>query len=219
MKTKTPYQIALIGSSGHGKTMSFRNMNPNTTGFINAENKPLPFKNEFKFYCSPKSWQETYQKLIEYAKNDEIEVVVLDSFSAYVESLLRNARDTKRNFDIWNMYNDEIGKLTFIIKNYPKHIIVSAHSNIIETQDGVEEKRMMVKGGEWNKASVEKEFTIVHYAGLRVIDGKRKYTIALNSDGKNTAKTPPMFLVEGEEEIDNDYDLFIKRINEVLNKQ
>lgn len=218
MNPQTPYQIALIGASGHGKTMSFRNMNPETTGFINSENKPLPFKNSFKYYCSPKTWQETYQKLIEYAKDKEIDVVILDSFSAYVENLLRNARDTKKGFDIWNMYNDEIGKLLYVIKNYPKHIIVSGHSAWVENQEGVEEKRMMVKGGEWNRASIEKDFTIVHYADMRVIDGKRKYVITLNSDGRNTAKTPPMFLKEGEEEIENDYSLFITRINEVLNK-
>lgn len=216
--TKTPYQIAIIGTSGHGKTMSFRNMNPDTTGFINSENKPLPFINNFKNYCSPKTWQETYQKLIEYAKNDKIDVVILDSFSSYVENLLRNARDSKKGFDIWNMYNDEIGKVLFIIKNYPKHIIISGHTSLVENQEGIEEIRMMVKGGEWNKASVEKEFTIVHYADVRIVDGKRKYIISLNSDGRNTAKTPPMFLKEGEEEIENDYALFINRMNEVLNK-
>lgn len=123
----TPYQIALVGMSGRGKTMSFRNLNPETTGFINIESKPLPFINKFKHYSAPNNWQECYQKLIEYAKDDTIKVVVLDSFSAYVDSLLKTARETKRGFDIWNYYNEEIGKLLFAIKKYPKHIIVSAH--------------------------------------------------------------------------------------------
>ena len=98
--------------------MSFRNLDPEVTGFINLENKPLPFINKFKHYSTPNDWKETYQKLIEYAKNPAIKVVVLDSFSAYVDSLLKTARDTKRNFDIWNYYNEEIGKLLFLIKKF-----------------------------------------------------------------------------------------------------
>ena len=70
---------------------------------------------------------------------------------------------------------------------------------------------------EW-KGLIEKEFTIVHYADMRVVDSKRKYKIILNSDGKSSAKTPPMFLAEGQEEIENDYIPFINRMNEILNK-
>jgi hypothetical protein len=92
----TPYPIAIVGSSGRGKTMSFQNMDPNTCGFINCENKPLPFINKFKNYCTPSTWQETYQKLIEYGKNPDITEVVLDSFSAYADSLLKTARETKK---------------------------------------------------------------------------------------------------------------------------
>jgi hypothetical protein len=36
------YKIAIVSSSGRGKTYSFRNLDPATTGFINIENKPLP---------------------------------------------------------------------------------------------------------------------------------------------------------------------------------
>lgn len=144
--TKQVYQFAIVGMSGKGKTMCFRNMNPEITGFINAENKPLPFINKFKHYSTPKDWQETYQKLIEFAKNPEITVVVLDSFSAYVDSLLKTAREIKKGFDVWNFYNEEIGKLMYIIKRYPKDIFVSAHYEWVETEEGAIEKRIAVKG-------------------------------------------------------------------------
>ena len=209
------YQVALVGMSGRGKTMAFRNLDPNTTGFINIENKPLPFINSFKHYCTPKRWQEAYQNLIEYAKNDEIKVVVLDSFSAYIDSLLKTARDTKKGFDIWNFYNEEIGKLLYLIKLYPKDIIVSAHYEWVETEEGAVEKRIMVKGKEW-KGMIEKDFTIVHYADMKIVDGKRKYTIQLNSDGKSSAKTPPIFLNEGEDEMENDYKPFLEKMRHIL---
>jgi len=213
---KTPYQIALVGMSGRGKTMAFRNLNPESTGFINIEAKPLPFINKFKHYNAPNNWQECYQKLIEYAKDDSIKVVVLDSFSAYLDSLLKTARETKRGFDIWNYYNEEIGKLLFAIKKFPKHIIVSAHYEWVETEAGAVEKRIMVKGKEW-KGMVEKDFTIVHYADMKMEDKKRNYYITLNSDGSSSAKTPPMFIEEGHDAIPNDYHVFIERMNDKLN--
>jgi hypothetical protein len=218
---KQPYQIALVGSPGKGKTMSFRNMDSVKTGFVNSENKPLPFINNFTNYSAPNTWQECYQKLIEYAKQDTIEVVVLDSLSAYLDSVLKTARDTKKGFDIWNFFNEEIGKLMYLIKNYPKHLVVSAHYEWVETENGAEEKRIQVPGGQW-KGKIEKDFTIVTYTDLLMVDEKRRYIIQLNSNGKTSAKTPPMFLSEpedmGVEQMPNDLNEFIKRIDKVLNK-
>lgn len=211
-----PYQIAIVGMSGKGKTMAFRNMNPETCGFINAESKPLPFINKFKHYCTPNSWQETYQKLIEFGKNPEITEVVLDSFSAYTDSLLKTAREIKKGFDTWNYYNEEIGKLLFLIKKYPKDIIVTAHSANVETEEGVAERRIAVKGNEWNKTGVEKDFTIVLFSEVNLSSGKREYILNLLSDGKTSAKTPPIFIEEGKETMPNDAQTFLQHVRKVL---
>lgn len=218
MNKRTPYQIAIVGLSGKGKTMSFRNMNPETCAFINMEGKPLPFVNNFKYYSTPNNWQECYQTLIEYAQNKEITEVVLDSFSAYIDSLLKTARETKKNFDIWNMYNEEIGKLLYIIQKYNKDIIVTAHSANVETETGVEERRIAVKGNEWNKAGVESKFTIVLFTDVKrdPVKGKREYILELNSDGKTSAKTPPMFLEENEDYISNDANEFLQKVRNKL---
>jgi hypothetical protein len=213
----TAYQFALVGMSGRGKTMAFRNMDPETTGYVNMENKPLPFLNTFKHYSTPKDWQECYQKIIEYAKNSSINIIIVDSFSAYIDSVLKTARDTKRGFDIWNYYNEEIGKFLYLIKNIRKNIIVTAHYEWVETDEGAVEKRIMVKGKEW-KGLIEKEFTIVQYADMKIDDKKRKYFIVLNSDGKSSAKTPPMFLdSEDQDQMENDYAPFIIKVNKILN--
>jgi hypothetical protein len=214
----TAYQFALVGMSGRGKTMAFRNMDPETTGYINMENKPLPYLNTFKHYNTPTTWQECYQKLIEYAKDSSIKVIIIDSFSAYIDSVLKTARDTKRGFDIWNYYNEEIGKFLYVIQNIKKHTIMTAHYEWVETDEGAIEKRIMVKGKEW-KGLVESKFTIVHYADMKVEDNKkRKYFITLNSDGKSSAKTPPMFLdSEDQDQMENDYAPFIVKVNKVLN--
>jgi len=144
---------------------------------------------------------------------------VLDSFSAYVDSLLRTAREIKKGFDVWNLYNEEIGKLMYIIKRYPKDIFMSAHYEGVETEEGAIEKRIAVKGKEW-KGMIESNFTIVHYADMKVTaEKKREYYITLNSDGKSSAKTPPMFLKdEMEQELPNDANAFLLRVREVLSK-
>lgn len=96
----TPYQFAIVGPSGRGKTHCFRNMNPETCAFINMEGKPLPFINKFKYYYVANSWQDAYTKLIEFAKIPEITEVVFDSFSSYMDSVLKHLRETKRGWII-----------------------------------------------------------------------------------------------------------------------
>ena len=207
------YKILIVGQSGMGKTYSLRNLDPETTAFINMESKPLPFINKFKYYSEPDNYTQAYNDLIQFAKEESVKLVVLDSFSAYAESFLKTARDTHDGWDVWNFYNKEIGKLMFVIKKYPKHLITTAHYEWIETEEGAVEKRVMVKGKEW-KGMIEKEFTIVLYANMVFnSDNKREYRFMLNSDGKSSAKTPPIFLEsEDEETMENDFAKFYSRI-------
>ena len=141
--TRDYYKILQLGQSGKGKTYSFRNMNPDTTGFINVENKPLPFKNKFKFHTRCTTYADAFNDLIEYAKNSEIKTIVFDSFSAYVELLLADCRKRYKGFDIWNAYNEEIGKLLFMIKRVPKEVFITGHYEILGIE-GAQEKRCRV---------------------------------------------------------------------------
>ena len=72
---------------------------------------------------------------------------------------------------------------------------------------------------EW-KGLVEKEFTLVHYADMKVnTDKRRQYFFTLNSDGKSSAKTPPMFLENDlQNESENDAWLFLSKVREVLSQ-
>ena len=212
----TPYQFMIVGSSGKGKTYSFRNMSSTTCGFINMEGKPLPFINKFKYYYTPNTWQDAYNKLIEFAKDPNIIEVVFDSFSAYMDSILKTARESKKGFDIWNMYNEEIGKILFIVKKYPKDIFLTAHYEWLQTDEGAIEKRIKVKGKEW-EGMIEKEFTIVSYADVLLKDGKPIYSLKLNTDGKDSAKCPPIFLMDDKNLIPNDTNEFLSHVRNILN--
>jgi len=212
----TPYQFMIVGSPGRGKTYSFINMNPKTCGFINMESKPLPFINKFEHYYSPNTWQDAYSKLIEYAKNDKITEVVFDSFSSYMDSVLKTARETKKGYDIWNEYNTKLAELMFIFRKYPKDIFVTAHYEWIQNEGGAIEKRIKTKGKEF-EGMVEKDFTIVAFADVRIKDEKREYYFKLNTDGKDSAKCPPIFLIDNQDLIPNDCNSFLNHVREVLN--
>lgn len=206
------YKLLLVGSSGKGKTMSFKNMNPETTGFINIEDKPLPFKNKFKYHSRPKSVTEVKTILKEYAGNPEINAICIDSFSAYVELLLAECRATKKGFDIWMVYSEEIGKFLNFIKSIKKEVFITGHYEILGIE-GNQEKRLKVKGKEW-EGMIEKEFTVVLYADNKFNDkGIPDYFFTGIGEG-TSAKCPPDLLGENVFKIENDCNMILNKIIE-----
>lgn len=200
--TRDYYKVLLVGSSGKGKTYSFRNLDPNTTGFVNIENKPLPFKNQFKYHKRVDNHTEALDTIKEYALNTEITCIVIDSFSAYMDMVMSAARQTKKGFDIWNMYAEEISKFNFYIKKCEKEVYVTAHYEILGIEGNME-KRVKVKGKEW-EGTVEKDYTIVLYADNKFNDkGKADYYYLLAGEGLS-AKCPPALFGEDVVKIPND---------------
>jgi len=206
------YKVLLVGQSGRGKTYSFRNMNPETTGFLNVENKPLPFKNKFKFHIRPNNISEVKTALKQFADNKEIDCICLDSLSAYMDMLLSECRATKKGFDIWNEYNVGIGNFLNYIKSIGKEVFITAHYEILGIE-GNQEKRVRVKGKEW-EGLCEKEFTVVLYADNKFNEkGLPEYYF--NAVQENTsAKCPPDLLGDGVIKIENDCNLILKKIIE-----
>ncbi len=67
---------------------------------------------------------------------------------------------------------------------------------------------------EW-EGLIEKEFTIVIYADIDMVDDKRNYKFNLNSSGKDSAKTPPIFFPD-KDKIDNNSKIVLDEIRSVL---
>lgn len=145
MSSKQYYQTAIVGASGKGKTDAARDLDRNKTAFINIENKPLPFKGDFKYHFRPTTIEAVKSAIIEAGKNEEITVVFIDSFSAYLDIVLTEARAKYKGFDTWNFYNDEIAKFLNLIKKVPKDLFVTAHYEILGVE-GAMEKRIKAKG-------------------------------------------------------------------------
>jgi len=208
------YKVMLVGSSGKGKTYSFRNMNPETTGFVNVENKPLPFKNNFKYHKRIETYSEVLDTIKEYAKNPDIDAIVIDSFSAYMDLVLAAARATKKGFDIWNMYNEEIAKFAYFVKKCEKEVYVTCHYEILGIEGNME-KRVKVKGKEM-EGQVEKDYTMVLYADNKFDDkGKPNYYFNLTQEG-TSAKCPPAIFGEDTIKVDNDVEMINNAIKQFV---
>lgn len=203
------YKIAIVGTPGSGKTYGARTLDTQSTGFINIENKPLPFKNNFKYHARPKNAASVLAALSDYSNNSDITLIVIDSFSAFVEMLLKEARATKRGFDVWNLYNEEIGKFLDLIKLAKKEVIITAHDETLNIE-GAPEKRVKVKGKEW-EGLIEKEFTIVLYTEKKFVEKKPQYNLVLVGEGMS-AKCPPDIFGEDVMKIPNDYKEIHKAI-------
>ncbi|MCK9429316.1 MAG: ATP-binding protein [Candidatus Omnitrophica bacterium] len=217
------YKILLLGGSGKGKTYTFNTLNPNKTGFINVENKPLPFPNSFKYETKCVTLAHAKQALKEYADNKEIEVIVFDSLSSYMDMLLKESRDTKKGFDIWNHYNEEIGKLLHFIKSIQKEIFIVGHYEWVQDEGGTKEKRAKVKGKEW-EGTIEKEFLIVLYANSKFNQVTKRPEYFLNLYEEDTsAKCPPNIFDKDLLTVPNDgqfiIDTIVKFSTEAYNKK
>lgn len=204
------YKILIAGQSGKGKTYMARTLDPDKTGYVNVEDKPLPFKNQFKHHARCRTTSQAKAALSEFAKNPDITVIYFDSFSAYIDILLAECRATKKGFDIWNTYNEEIGKLFGFIKSIQKEIFVIAHYEQLNIE-GDQEKRTKVKGKEW-EGLIEKEFTIVLYADRKLDDkGKVVAWLDLNLEG-SSSKCPPDIFGEEINRIENDAQFIVDKI-------
>lgn len=91
-KTEHFYKVLLVSASGSGKTMSAQNLDRNITGFLNIENKPLPFKGDFKYSIVPKNISDINNILVEWAKTPEITSIYIDSLSAIFDMILLDSR-------------------------------------------------------------------------------------------------------------------------------
>lgn len=208
------YKVLLVGASGDGKTYSARNMNRDTTAYINAEDKPLPFKGNFKYSYRPKNLSEVRSALIEAGKNKEVTSIFLDSVSAVFEMVLLDARARFKNFDTWNHYNTEIQNLISLIKKIPKEIFITAHYEILNIE-GSPEKRVKVKGKEL-EGVIEREFTMVLYSSKKFDEkGKPSYFYNAVQEG-SSAKCPPDMFGEDVMQIPNDTNIVLNKILEFV---
>jgi energy-coupling factor transporter ATP-binding protein EcfA2 len=199
--------IGVVGSSGTGKSTSLRNLSPAATHIIDLERKGLPFPNASKFKVTPCSNIKEFDKALDAALGDEkCEVIVIESFTKYTETLIALAQASFKGYDVWSYYNRMIRATLDKVKNDRAVVVFTGIDEIVQiaqpSGDTYNVRRIKVQGKQ-HEGCIEKEFLMVLFTEVkRDKDGKVRYVFQTNSDGITSAKTPMgMF---DEPYIDND---------------
>jgi len=208
------YKVLLVSQSGKGKTFSFRNMDRETTGFINVENKPLPFKGNFKYHGKPLARGGVFAALKAYSDNKEIDCIVIDSLSAVFDIFMAEAKATKKGYDIYNYYNGLVSDFLTEIKKIEKEVFLTAHYEWIQDEGGAKERRVKTQGKAW-EGTIEKEFSIVLYVDRHLDPNTKKveawFDLALDN---SSSKCPPDIFGEDVFKIPNDSKYVLEKIVE-----
>lgn len=186
--------ICIMGESGSGKTTSMRNLDPDSTYYIDSDRKGLSWKGWKKqyntekknYFCSDEP-EKVKSKLIGISeKCPKIKTIVIDTIgSIMVADEMRRSRE--KGFDkwldlatcVWDMVD-----MAYLLRE-DLTIIFVAHTQTERTEDGFIFTKIKTSGKKLDKICLESKFTTVLIA--KCIDGEFVFeTRAKNS----TAKTP-----------------------------
>lgn len=190
MSNRTFYvKLAVVGPTGHGKSYLSKTANKQTTGYINVERKPLPYKVEpFKHQGQPKTWAGYMANLKDYGENKEIERIIVDSQSMAFEMLNSEMGKKYIGWDIPKNYNKAVYDYLELLVSIEKDIIVLAHDELVKLDDGSKQRRMTVHNKEY-EGKIERRFTVVLFTGTRLERDKPSYFLK-TFDPDTSTKVP-----------------------------
>lgn len=197
--------VLVIGESGSGKSTSGKNLNPESTFWINVGQKDLPFKgwkSKYKEFNKDNpngnmlmsDDTETILKTMEYVsvKRPEIKTIIVDDSQYTVANeFMRKAKETgfQKFTDIaLNMYK---------IATKPKAlredlvIVFLSHAEVAQDLNGNQRLKAKTLGKMIDdKITYEGLFSIVFFATKKEARGGVEYVFVTNGDMNSTAKTP-----------------------------
>lgn len=212
--------ILVVGTSGTGKSYSLKNLPPEKTLVLNIERKPLPFKHAFSFgknMLEISTVPDFEDQLRKGLGRQDIDTIVIESGTKFFEELLSHSKSLNKGYDIYNFFNDRVARFLSTIKsNDGKIVIVLGIDEIVKevTVDGGElaSRRMSIVGKQW-EGKVEKEFTIVLFTSVKQEKGKpASYQFMTNTNGSNSAKSPPDLFGKDGQYIENDMNFVVNKV-------
>ena len=186
--------ISIMGESGSGKTTSMRNLNPETTFYIDCDKKGLNWKNwKEQYSLEKKNYMATSDakiiKLLLSKINTEqtkIETVIIDTLNAIMIDDEFN-RMKEKGFDKWQDMAYSIYDIVSIANTLRDNltIIFVAHSQTERDDTGFYFTRIKTSGKKLDKIVIESKLTTVLLA--KCVDGKYIFETKNNN---STVKTP-----------------------------
>lgn len=187
-------KLAIVGPTGAGKSYLAKTADRATTGYINMERKPLPFKDGGPFLNmgQPKNWSSFKANLEKYGADPAIKRIIIDSQTMAFNTLNKEMSMNFSGFDIYKNYNRQVYEYIELLKNIEKDIIVFSHDEWLKVE-GEGKKRMMSVHGKEFEGKIEQHFTIVLYTGTRMKDGKPQYFLRTFEQDTSTKVPEGMF--------------------------
>lgn len=216
-KPKGGYPIALFGESGQGKSTSFRNLDPNTTYFINADQKGLPWKGWRRDWIEGKNYIQTsdpnsIQQWIRHVSFHvpHIRTLVIDTVSSImIDSEMARARE--KGFNKWELAKTIYDLIrTGLNVRSNLHIIYVFHSETLRGLDGESWTHIKTSGQKLEKIGIESRFPVVLLA-KSYRDDKGPHYVFETQALRSTAKTPNGMFANFE--IPNDMALVLETID------
>lgn len=208
--------ICIMGESGSGKTTSMRNLDPETTYYIDSDRKGLSWKGWKKqyntekknYFCSDEP-EKVKSKLVGISeKCPKIKTIVVDTIgSIMVADEMRRSRE--KGFDkwvdlatcVWDMVD-----MAYLLRE-DLTIIFVAHTQTERTEDGYIFTKIKTSGKKLDKICLESKFTTVLIA--KCIDGE----FVFETKAKNSTAKTPMGLFDTDT-IPNDIKTVIEALEE-----
>ena len=210
--------ICIAGESGSGKTTSMRNLDPETTMYIDCDKKGLSWKGwrnqyngEKKNYLKTDFPQVALQALKKVDKEEQykhIRVVVVDTINGLmIADEMRRCKE--KGYDKWQDLAQSIYDLIdyALTMRDDVTIIFVAHTQTDHDDNGYMFTRIKTSGRKLDKITLESKFSTVLLS--KCVDGKFLFETQANF---STAKTP-MGAFE-EKKIDNDIVQVMKALEE-----
>lgn len=201
----------ILGQSGYGKTFMFRNCDPDTFGFINAERKPLPFRKNFKYHGKPTNWYSFIKNLEDFGNNPDIESIGIDSESMAFDMLYQECQANFKGFDIYSSFNRQIVQFLNLLRDVQKDIIVTGHDELLLIE-GYKQKRAKVHGKMY-EGRIESYYTIVMYADKDFKNDEARYFLKTMLPD-TSSKVPPDMFNETKYSIPNDAAMIFAKMKE-----
>ena len=201
-KLTSHYPLLIAGDTGSGKSTALSNMNlidKKRTVIFNFDEKHIS-ENDEEFYKVISGFKisdfDLINKLdtaiLKYAKDDNVDRIVIDTFTSMTKLINRWSAEHHRGFDIWNAYNNSITQLINTIKTatliYGKFGIVMGH---YPPKENGNIKRYLTTKGKEHTNVIEEQFNTVVESFIE--DG----AIHFKADVWDTSNTTKTKLIEG----------------------
>jgi len=210
--------IAIMGESGSGKTTAMRNLPPDSTMYIDCDQKGLSWRGWRTCFNTQKrnyvrsSNKDTIMTLFERIDKapefSHIKYIIVDTINGIMVDD-EMSRMKEKGYDKWaDLAFSVYGLITYALKMRDDlTVIFLAHAQAERDDNGNVWAHIKTSGKKLDKIVLESKFTTVLYS--KCLDGKHVFETHANN---STAKTP-MGAFE-EMTIENDIYEVIKRLEE-----